>query len=75
MAYFDCIVGGSGKGNTVTVTCAEEFAGLTITLSKTGKTYTKTCPSTAPYVVTFNGVENGTYTCLIIPWMIGSASA
>jgi len=61
MAYFDCIVGGSGKGNTVTVTCAEEFAGLTITLSKTGKTYTKTCPSTAPYVVTFNGVENGTY--------------
>ena len=62
MAYFDCIVGGSGKGNTVTVTCAEEFAGLTITLSKTGKTYTKTCPSTAPYVVTFNGVENGTYT-------------
>lgn len=62
MAYFDCIVGGSGKGNTVAVTCAEEFAGLTITLSKTGKTYTKTCPSTAPYVVTFYGVENGTYT-------------
>lgn len=62
MAYFDCIVGGSGKGNTVTVTCAEEFAGLTITLAKTGKTYTKTCPSTSPYVVTFYGVENGTYT-------------
>jgi len=62
MNYFRCTVGGSGKGNTVTVTCAEEFAGLTITLSKTGKTYTKTCPSTAPYVVTFNGVENGTYT-------------
>ena len=62
MAYFDCIVGGSGKGNTVTVTCAEEFAGLTITLSKTGKTYTKTCPSTAPYTVAYYGVENGTYT-------------
>lgn len=62
MAFFDCIVGGSGKGNTVTVTCAEEFAELTITLAKTGKTYTKTCPSTAPYVVTFYGVENGTYT-------------
>ena len=56
MNYFRCTVGGSGKGNTVTVTCAEEFAGLTITLFKTGKTYTKTCPSTAPYVVTFNGV-------------------
>ena len=62
MNYFRCTVGGSGKGNTVTVTCAEEFAGLTITLAKTGKTYTKTCPSTAPYTVTFNGVENGTYT-------------
>ena len=62
MNYFRCTVGGSGNGNTVTVTCAEEFAGLTITLAKTGKTYTKTCPSTAPYTVTFNGVENGTYT-------------
>lgn len=62
MIYFRCSVGGSGKGNTVTVTCAEEFAGLPITLAKIGKTYTKTCPSTAPYVVTFNGVENGTYT-------------
>ena len=62
MNYFRCTVGGSGKGNTVTVTCAEQFAGLTITLSKTGKTYTKTCPSTAPYEVTFYGVEVGTYT-------------
>jgi hypothetical protein len=62
MVFFRCTVGGSGKGNTVTVTCAEEFAGLTITLAKTGKTYTKTCPSAAPYVVTFYGVENGTYT-------------
>lgn len=62
MNYFRCTVGGSGKGNTVTVTCAEEFAGLTITLAKTGKTYTKTCPSTAPYTVTYYGVENGTYT-------------
>lgn len=61
MNYFRCTVGG-GKGNTVTVTCAEEFAGLTITLAKTGKTYTKTCPSTAPYEVTFYGVEVGTYT-------------
>lgn len=62
MAYFRCTVGGSGKGNTVVVTCASEFAGQTITLAKTGKTYTKTCPSASPYTVTFYGVENGTYT-------------
>ena len=62
MAWFECTVGGSGKGNTVVVTCAEEFAGETITLSKTGKTYTKTCPSSSPYTVTYYGVENGTYT-------------
>lgn len=62
MNYFRCTVGGSGKGNTVVVTCASEFAGQTITLSKTGKTYTKTCPSTAPYTVTYYGVEAGTYT-------------
>ena len=62
MAYFDCIVGGNGKGNTVIVTCDADFAGATITMSKTGKTYSKTCPSTAPYTVTFEGVENGTYT-------------
>lgn len=62
MNYFRCTVGGSGKGNTVVVTCASEFAGQTITLSKTGKTYTKTCPSTAPYIVTYYGVEAGTYT-------------
>ena len=62
MAYFRCTVGGSGKGNTVVVTCASEFAGETITLSKTGKTYTKTCPSSSPYTVTYYGVENGTYT-------------
>ena len=41
MNYFRCTVGGSGKGNTVVVTCASEFAGQTITLAKTGKTYRK----------------------------------
>ena len=62
MNYFKCSVGGSGKGNTVIVTCAEEFAGQTIVLAKIGKRYTKTCPSTSPYEVRFYGVEGGTYT-------------
>lgn len=62
MAYFRCTSGGSGKGNTVTVTCDSEFAGQTITLAKTGKSYSKTCPSTSPYTVTFYGIEAGTYT-------------
>jgi hypothetical protein len=62
MAYFDCIVGGSGKGNTLVVTCADELAGATITCTNGTKTYTKTCPSTAPYEVTFYGLAAGTWT-------------
>ena len=62
MAYFDCIVGGSGKGNTLVVTCADDLAGATITCTNGTKTYTKTCPSTAPYEVTFYGLVAGTWT-------------
>lgn len=62
MAYFDCIVGGSGKGNTLVVTCADELAGATITCTNGTKTYTKTCPSTSPYEVTFYGLMAGTWT-------------
>jgi hypothetical protein len=62
MAYFDCIVGGSGKGNTLVVTCADDLAGATITCTNGTKTYTKTCPSTAPYEVTFYGLAAGTWT-------------
>ena len=62
MAFFDCIVGGSGKGNTLVVTCADELAGATITCTNGTKTYTKTCPSTSPYEVTFYGLMAGTWT-------------
>ena len=62
MAYFDCIVGGSGKGNTLVVTCADDLAGATITCTNGTKTYTKTCPSTSPYEVTFYGLTAGTWT-------------
>lgn len=65
MAYFECIVGnggGSAVGNTLIVTCNADFAGTTISCSKSGTTYTKTCPSTSPYTVEFNGLEAGTWT-------------
>ncbi len=56
--------GGSGgaEGNTLIVTCDPAFAGLTISASKSGTTYTQTCPSTSPYTVTFHGLEAGTWT-------------
>lgn len=56
--------GGSGgaEGNTLIVTCDPEFAGLTISASKSGTTYTQTCPSSSPYTVTFHGLEAGTWT-------------
>ena len=62
MAYFRCTTGGSGKGNTLVVTCADDLAGATITCTDGTKTYRKTCPSTAPYEVTFYGLVAGTWT-------------
>lgn len=55
--------GSGGSGADLIVTCSAEFAGATITASKTGSTsQTQTCPSTSPYVVTFSGLDNGTWT-------------
>lgn len=56
--------GGSGgaEGNTLIVTCDSAFAGHTISASKSGTTYTQTCPSSSPYTVTFHGLEAGTWT-------------
>ena len=65
MAYFECIVGnggGSAVGNTLIVACDADFAGTTISCSKSGTTYTKTCPSSSPYTVEFNGLDAGTWT-------------
>lgn len=62
MAYFSCMAGVGGKGNSVIVTCDAEFAGIPITCTNGQKTYTKVCPSFAPYEVTFTGLVAGTWT-------------
>ena len=62
MAYFDCIVGGSGGKWELTVTCTNVFAGLTITCTDGTTTLTKTCPSSSPYTVVFNIPNAGTWT-------------
>jgi hypothetical protein len=62
MAYFDCIVGGSGGKWKLTVTCTNVFAGLTITCTDGTITLTKTCPSSSPYTVVFNIPNGGTWT-------------
>jgi len=62
MAYFDCIVGGSGGKWKLTVACTSDFAGLTITCTDGTTTLTKTCPSASPYTVVFNIPNGGTWT-------------
>ena len=61
MAYFHCLIGGSGGGGyTLTVACDPDFAGTTITCTDEITTLTKSCPSTSPYEVEFN-IPNGGY--------------
>ena len=62
MAYFECLVGGSGDGSTLTVTCYSGFAGLTISITNGVDTFSDVCPSTSPYEVVFEGLANGTWT-------------
>lgn len=53
--------GSSGSGADLIVTCSSDFAGLTITATKGATSHSQTCPSTSPYVVTFSGLDNGTW--------------
>lgn len=65
MAYFECIVGNGGgsSGIPLIVTCDSQFAGLTITATKSGAaTQTATCPSSSPYTIEFELPEDGTWT-------------
>lgn len=62
MAWFTCMAGVGGKGNSVIVTCDADFAGIPITCTNGQKTYTKVCPSFSPYEVTFTGLVAGTWT-------------
>lgn len=62
MAFFECLVGGSGDGSTLTVTCYSGFAGLTISITNGVDTFSDVCPSTSPYEVVFDGLANGTWT-------------
>ena len=59
--YFECS-SGTGKGNNLIVTCASDFAGVTITCTNGVKTYSKVCPSSEPYEIEFSGLESGTWT-------------
>ena len=66
MAYFECIIGSGGGGTQgipLIVTCSAQFAGSTITATKSGAaTQTATCPSSSPYTVEFELPEDGTWT-------------
>lgn len=62
MAYFECTIGGSGDGSTLTVTCYSGFAGLTISITNGVDTFSDVCPSTSPYEVEFDGLADGTWT-------------
>lgn len=63
MAWFECTTGASsGNGVALIVTTDASFAGTNITASNGEDTFTQQCPSSAPYVVTFEDIPTGTYT-------------
>ena len=63
MAWFECTTGASsGNGVALIVTTDASFAGSNITASNGEDTFTQQCPSSAPYVVTFEDIPTGTYT-------------
>ena len=49
-------------GITITVTCGSAFAGQVISCSDGTTTFTKTCPSSSPYVIEFTGMYSGVWT-------------
>lgn len=51
-----------GDGADLVVTCSEDFAGATISCTDGTITFTEICPSTSPYVVTFESIPTGTWT-------------
>lgn len=51
-----------GDGADLIVTCDSAFAGTTITCTDGTTTYTETCPSSSPYIVTFKSIPTGTWT-------------
>lgn len=63
MNYFRShVIAASGNTADLVVTCDAAFAGLTITCTNGTDTYTETCPSVSPYVVTFSGLAADTWT-------------
>lgn len=62
MAYFRCMVGGSGDNIKLIVNCSSSFAGLTITCTDGITTLTQICPSSSPYEVVFSIPNTGTWT-------------
>lgn len=51
-----------GDGADLIVTCDSVFAGSIITCTDGTDTFTKTCPSSSPYEVTFQSIPVGTWT-------------
>ena len=59
---FKCALAGGGDGASLIVTCTQNFAGSTITLTNGTKTYTQVCPLSSPYEVTFKSIATGVWT-------------